>query len=82
MRSLPVSKGTVRCEIRKEYMNNFDRDFRNTRRFIRFVGILAIILSVAGVVLTIVIIKAVIANPGAIGEFFGKIVHGFSEAAR
>lgn len=63
-------------------MNNFDRDFRNTGRFIRFAGILAIILSVAGAVLTIVLIKAVIANPGAIGEFFGKIVHGFSAAAR
>jgi hypothetical protein len=63
-------------------MDNFDRDFRNTGLFIRFAGIFAIILSVAGVVLTVVVIKAVIANPGAIGEFFGKIVHSFSEAAR
>ena len=67
---------------KEKQMDKFDRDSRNTGRFIRFAGILAIILSVAGAVLTVVVIKAVIANPGAIGEFFGKIVHGFSAAAR
>lgn len=72
-----------RKELVKEcFVANFDRDFRNISRSIRFAGILTILLSLALVVLLVIAIRLVINNPGAIGEFFGKIVHGFSEAAR
>lgn len=58
--------------------DSFDKRFNRTRRFIKGAMIIQFIVIGAIFVAIIIGIVALINNPQAVGEFFGKIVNGFN----
>jgi hypothetical protein len=60
--------------------DSFDKRFNRTRRFIKGAMVVQFIIIGIIVIGVIVGIIALINNPQAIGEFFGKIVNGFNSA--
>lgn len=63
-------------------MRNFNKDIRNTQRYITGIWVLALVLTVVTIASGALLAYQLVNNPEAIGEFVGRIAKGFIRATQ
>lgn len=62
--------------------DDFDREFRNTRRIFNIIFTIALMVIVATFVFYGVMAFVMITDPGALGRMVGEIINGFLETVK